>query len=60
MKCQPRNNLPFILTVEGNLNPELSDEDAMIEDILEEIDPPPTPDESWTTARNAKKGWSQG
>ena len=43
--CRPRNNVPFIFIVEGNLNPALSDEDAMIEEILEEIDPPPTPDE---------------
>ena len=38
VKCQPRNNVPFIFTVEGNLNPALSDEDAMIEDILDEVD----------------------
>ena len=46
VECQPRSNVPFIFIVEGNLNPALSGEDAMIEEMLEEIDPPPAPDES--------------
>ena len=55
MKCQPKNNVTLIFTVEGNLNPALSDEDAMIEEFLEEVDPRPTPEDGWTIARCKKK-----
>ena len=56
----PQNNVPFIFTVEGNLNLALSDEDALIEEMLEEVDPPPAPEEEWKTARKAKKRRSWG
>ena len=60
VKCRPKNNVPFIFTVEGNLDPALCDEDAMIEEILEEIDPPPTPENGWKTVRQARTGRSRG
>ena len=59
VKCEAKNNVPFIYAVEGNLNPALSEE-ALIEDILDEIDPPPTPDDDWTVVRPRRRGRSRG
>jgi hypothetical protein len=60
VRCRPRNNVPFIFAVEGNLDPALSEEDAMIEDILAEVDPPPTPEEGWEVVRKGRRGRSRG
>ena len=57
--CYPTNNVPLIYTVKGNLSPVISEEDAIIQEILDEVEPPPTADEEWIEARKSRKGKSR-
>ena len=57
VECHPRNNVPLIYTSEGNL---ATVTDKEVQDILDDLDPPPTPDPEWETIRRPRKGKSRG
>ena len=51
IQCVPRNNVPFIYAAKGNLHPSSSNEDAVVEDILDEL----AEDEDFTVVRRTRK-----